>query len=75
MQGETNAAANVQRVSLVVIKRGKSSWQGKIGEASGNRTLAFRNLIGVGQVNLCPMRNQRRPQGEFPAPDNRFLNG
>src|SRR2546425_3234751 len=65
---QRGAKAHAKRISLVVVEEKKSlvRWC-EIGEATRDRSGAFHELMGIGQINLEAIRDARRARGQFPT--------
>src|SRR5450631_2547207 len=71
-QGEI--AADIERVALVMVERAPCQVR-KIGQPAIDESSGTRHLVGICKVNLGPVRNARRAQGQLPASHNGPLNG
>src|ERR1700731_1779962 len=69
---QRHIASHIQRITLVVIEWRQTRRKRKIRQSAGNGSAAFRNLIGICQVDLSAMRDARRAQCEFPPADYRL---
>lgn len=67
-------SAEMQSVALVVVEKTEAITKGKIRQTAIDITETERQLIRIGQVNLCAIANARRTQRQFPAIDARALN-
>ena len=65
----------MQGVPLIVIQQSKSIPKREISQTAVNVAESKGKLIGVGQINLSPIANAGRTQGELPSVDARPLNG
>src|SRR5580700_5200421 len=61
--------ADMQSVSLVVIEQPKAITEREIRQTSVDVSKAQCQLVGIGQVELCPVVDTRRPQRQLPAID------
>src|SRR5882672_492033 len=65
---QRGAKADAKRMSLVVVEEEKSLVRrSEIGEATSDRSSAFHELMGIGQINLEAIRDARRARGQFPT--------
>src|SRR5882762_11336721 len=65
---QSSAKADAERISLVVVEEKKTlvRWC-EIGETTRDRSGAFHELMGIGQINLEAIRDARRARGQFPT--------
>ena len=66
---ESDVAADVEGVALVVIERSERRRGGDVVEAAGDDGVALGDLVGVGQVQLDAVGDAGRAQGELPGAD------
>src|SRR5882672_3839566 len=65
---QSGAKADAERISLVVVEEKKSLVRRcEIGETTCDRSGAFDELMGIGQIKLEAIRDARRPRGQFPT--------
>ena len=75
MPGKVHVAAGVQVFLWSWSSGERPAGKEKVGQAAGDRAFAFRDLIGVGEVDLRPVGDHRRAQSQFPATDDGLLDG
>src|ERR1700736_4587056 len=57
-----------------MIERKEVTARRKISKATSNGSSAAGNLVGICEVNLSAVDEQRRAEGEFPSTNNRLSN-
>ncbi len=72
---QIDVKADVQSISLVVIKSEGPRTGAKVGKAAGDGSHAQRNLIGVCEVNLTTSPEPWRANSKFPPADQGSGNG
>ena len=72
---QSDVAAKIESVSLIVIEREEVARGRKIRQAARDGQLAFRDLIGVRKVDLSAVSDAGRTERQFPAADFGSING
>src|ERR1700687_6158834 len=72
---ETQNAAEVQSIALIMVEQEKTARRREIGQSSVHSAEAFGNLVRVCQVDLAPILDARRADGKFPTYDACSVDG
>src|SRR5579859_4230859 len=73
--GQSHFVAHAQGVALVVVQEEQWLRRGKISQAASPGSFAFGELMGVGQVQLCPLEQLGRTHGALPTANARPVEG